>query len=203
MTVIEVARGDILAADTDYIVNPANSFLRHGGGLAALIERVATTIPDDVLAGEDCDVLDAETAVQRWKLDHATRTVPVATGNVHVTRPGLLPFEAVIHAVGPIWNGGTFYEATLLIRTMRSILFAAEDLGGGSVAVPAISCGVFGFPVDRAAELLVRAAYAHPGRTGIAPVERVRFVPFSEEDAEAFGRAMACVFDRSVPSLLV
>jgi len=173
MTVVTVEPGDILAADADHLVNPANSFLRHSGGLAAKIEGAATRL-DAPAPHHEC------LAVDRWWADNA-RAPLIATGNVHTTSPGLLPFTAVIHAVGPIWNGGDHLERLLLIRTMTSVLFEVERLGGGSVAVPAISCGVFGFPVEEAADILVTAA-----RTVRADVERVTFVPFGDEHTAAF-----------------
>lgn len=185
MTLVTVEPGDILAADADYLVNPANGFLRHGGGLAAMIERAAAPDPppvDDAQNGVTRP--DTLTAIKRWKLDHA-RAPLIATGNVYTTRPGLLPFRGVIHAVGPIWNGGDHLERLLLIRTMTSIMFEVERLGGGSVAVPAISCGVFGFPVEEAADILVTAA-----RTVRADVDRVTFVPFGDAHAAAFDAAL-------------
>lgn len=194
MTVIEVARGDILTANTDLIVNPANSFLNHAGGLAAIIaERARHGAPGTF---NHRDPTDEEAAIDAWCADQHGPLL--ATGAARFSRPGLLPFKGVVNAVGPIWNGGIYYERTLLIQTMRSILAVVNERGFESVAVPAISCGVFGFPVEEAAELLVRAAYASP-----YPNQRVRFVPFSETDAEAFGRACACVFDGTLPSLLV
>jgi O-acetyl-ADP-ribose deacetylase (regulator of RNase III) len=95
----------------------------------------------------------------------------------------------VIHAVGPVWRGGAFDEEALLASAVSSALLRAEEVGARSVALPAISTGVFGFPLERAAGLSVGAAraFARDARS----VERVVFCLFDERAVAAFEKALA------------
>lgn len=137
--------GSILEADADAIVNPANSFLRHGGGLARLIADAAAP---KVNPFGKCDAIG-----KAW-WDEQFRHPSVPTGGACVTSAGHLPFKGIIHAVGPIWKDGTLYERELLEECIWSIGETAEVNRWSRIAVPAISCGLFRFPVEEAAAIL-------------------------------------------------
>jgi len=137
---IEVRQGDLTEEDTDAIVNAANSHLMHGGGVAgAIVRRGGSSI-------------QAES--DRWVREHG----PVSTGQVAVTAAGSLPARVIIHAVGPVWRGGRAGEDELLRSAVWNSLAQAEELKLTSIALPAISSGIFGFPKDRCATILIQAA---------------------------------------------
>lgn len=132
---IEIVQGDLLEQDVDVIVNAANTHLEHMGGIAGTISRAGGP------------------AIQR----ESRRKRPIPTGDAVATTAGDLPFKAVVHAVGPIWGGGGAWEANLLRRAhMRSIGEAAK-LEARSVGFPAISCGIFRYPVEQAAPIALSA----------------------------------------------
>lgn len=145
---IAVIFADILTAPVDAIVNPANKDLFHNGGLAAVIAQAAG--PELSLA---CDVL--------------TDDGPIPTGTAVVTTAGKLPFKGVIHVVGPYWgdeddiphhlNTSDESPDTLLANAHKAAIAAAQDNGWGSLAFPAVSCGIFRFPVERAAPIALAA----------------------------------------------
>lgn len=152
---LSVHDGSILDVKADAIVNPANSFLRHTGGLARVIDQAAKALPNRQTT--DGNVYREYGKIIRWVNDHDAAPL-IATGDVHVTSAGRLPFDGVIHAVGPIWGGGDFMERDLLEIVMGSVIDAAMSHGWKTIAVPAISCGVFGFPVEDAARILTTVA---------------------------------------------
>lgn len=136
---LEIVQRSILDLDVDAIVNPANSDLMHGGGLAAVIARAA-----GLGLAADCEQIVT------------VRRLPV--GSAVSTRAGDLPFKAVIHAVGPRWGDQEPEESErLLTDAHASSLDVLADLGFNSVAFPAISCGIFRFPVELAAPIALRA----------------------------------------------
>jgi O-acetyl-ADP-ribose deacetylase (regulator of RNase III) len=158
---IEIRSGSILDFEGDAIVNPANGFLRHGAGLAKIIANAAQ-------AGEG-------EGARAWRAEQAS-TPTIATGNVAVTGAGNLPYKGVIHAVGPVWNGGAFCEDTLLWSAHVEAVAAAIVREWDSIAFPAISCGLFGFPVERAAPIAISGVLA----ASLFDVD-VTFYPFGYE----------------------
>ncbi len=145
---ITIHQGSILDSKADYIVNPANGWLRHSGGLARIIADAAAPW----LTQEDTN----------WRQEQSDAPL-IATGNAYMTTAGRLPYRGIIHAVGPIWNGGGYYEDQLLERAHLKALALAVwnswDKPYLTVAFPAISCGIFGFPIKRAAPIALKAAH--------------------------------------------
>lgn len=164
---IEIVQGDITNETVDAIVNAANSRLAGGGGVDGAIHRAGGPA-----IMEACRALGG-----------------CPTGGAKATSAGNLAAKHVIHAVGPVYEGGTRGEAELLASAYRSSLEVAESLGAESIAFPAISCGVYGYPVDEAAAIALATVRECLGAgTGI---RRVRFVLFSRDIREAFERAFA------------
>lgn len=145
--------GDITAAEVDAIVNAANTSLLGGGGVDRAIHRAAGP-----------DLLDACRPLGGCR-----------TGDAKATPGFRLPARWVIHAVGPVWRGGTAGEAELLASCYRRSLEVADGLGARSVAFPAISTGVYGYPAEEAATIAVDTIRATP-----ASVELVRLVAFDD-----------------------
>ena len=161
---IEVVEQDIALAPVDAVVNAANESLQLGAGVAGAIRRRGGPSIQ-----EECD-----------RIGHC------ATGQAVVTGAGELPARWVIHAVGPVWRGGNAGEEAALASAVEAALARAEELGARSVAVPAISAGIFGFPLERAAEISVAKARTF-ARTATA-VERIVFCLFDERTAGVFRR---------------
>lgn len=149
MIPVKIIQGSILDAQTDTIVNPANSFLHHTGGLARVIAEAATPSPYSCNRHEHSVFYYDQRNICWWDEQNFHPNVP--TGGAAWTSAGALPYAGIVHAVGPIWGGGEFYEHELLYEAHMSALNLAETKGCKSVAFPAISCGIFGFPVEEAA----------------------------------------------------
>jgi O-acetyl-ADP-ribose deacetylase (regulator of RNase III) len=137
---ILIRHGDITEEEVDVIVNAANGYLIHGGGVAEAISRKAGAS------------LDEES--RQWIKDHGQ----VETGQVAVTGGGFLRCSNVIHAVGPVWQGGKQGEPSQLESAILNSLLKGEQLGVRSIAFPAISSGIFGFPKDLCAEISLKTA---------------------------------------------
>ena len=163
---IELHRGDITKLDVDAIVNAANPSLLGGGGVDGAIHRAA---------GPEL-------------LEECRRIGGCPTGEARITRGYRLPARHVIHTVGPVWHGGTSGEAELLASCYRSSLRLAVDNGVRTIAFPAISCGVYGYPADQAARIAVSEVRSFLEREDT--IERVIFVCFGDEICSAYERAL-------------
>lgn len=150
-----LVENDLLAEPSDAIVNAANGYLAHGGGVAAAIARAAG--PELVAEGRA----------------YVDRNGPIPTGEAVVTTAGALGFEGVIHAVGPRLGEGN--EEDKLARAVSNALLRADEHGWRSVSVPAISSGIFSVPLDVCARAYVRGSLRHFADHPESSVEEVRF----------------------------
>jgi O-acetyl-ADP-ribose deacetylase len=149
---LEAARGDLTAEQVDAVVNAANRYLRGGGGVDGAIHRAA---------GAD-------------RLQAACRAIGECPPGQAVVTDGFdLPARFIIHTVGPVWRGGREDEAVILASCYRNALAVADDIGARSVAFPAISTGVYGYPPEEAAAVAVTTVGAAD-----TAVSLVRFVAF-------------------------
>ena len=164
---IEILCGDITTIELDAIVNAANDSLLGGGGVDGAIHRAAG--PELVA---ECRML------------HGCKT-----GEAKITKGYLLPAKHVIHTVGPVWNGGDRGEPGLLASCYRRSLAIAEENGVRSIAFPAISCGIFGYPIELAAETALREVTAWLAEHSLP--DRVVFCCFSQGDTEVYRAAQA------------
>jgi O-acetyl-ADP-ribose deacetylase (regulator of RNase III) len=158
---VEAVRGDITEQHVDAIVNAANSSLLGGGGVDGAIHR---------RGGPRI-------------LEECRRLGGCETGDTKATTAGDLPARWVLHTVGPVWHGGDRGEPELLASCHRRSLEVARELGARTVAFPAISCGVYGYPVELAAQVAVNAVRGHD-------LDLVRFVLFDDSAYEAFAAAV-------------
>lgn len=161
--------GDITAVPADAIVNAANERLAGGGGVDGAIHR----------AGGPAIMADLE---RRYGRD---RRCP--TGSAVVSSAGDLPARLVVHAVGPVWRGGAAGEPELLASAHRTALQLADAEGARSIAFPAISCGIYGYPVGAAAKVAVPTVAR--GLAVAESIEAATFVLFSRSTFEAFAAA--------------
>jgi O-acetyl-ADP-ribose deacetylase (regulator of RNase III) len=169
-TTLELIQSDITDLSTDAIVNAANEHLAHGGGVAGVISR------------------QGGPSIQResdaWVRQHGR----VPTGSAAITSGGRLKARYVIHAVGPVYDG-TPRSAELLASAVRAALRMADEHGLKSIALPAISTGIFGYPMEAAAGEMLRAAIAYlRGETGL---DKVVFCLYNRRAFDIFARELA------------
>jgi len=175
-TTIELVEGDITALEMDAIVNAANERLAHGGGVAGAITRAGGP------------VIQEES--NRWVQEHGR----VATGEAVITSGGDLKADYVIHAVGPIYSSVSPSKAAdLLASAVRSALEMADEHDLSSIALPAISTGIYGYPIEGAARVMLEAAvdYVKSG-TGL---ERVVFCLYGRSAFDTFAEAFDAYVD--------
>jgi len=167
---VEIVNVDITTLAVDAIVNAANETLLGGGGVDGAIHRAAGP---ELLA--ECRTLGG-----------------CPTGSAKITKGYRLPAKHVIHAVGPIWQGGERDEDALLASCYRNALQIVRQHGLRSVAFPAISCGVYRFPPDRAADIVMRTLSEQLPKS--EALERVVFAMRDPSVEKAFRRALTPVF---------
>ena len=161
---LEAVQGDITREGVDAIVNAANSGLTRGGGVCGAIFSAA---------GPELDGACAELG-------------GCPTGDAKATPGFRLPARWIIHAVGPVWHGGDSGEPELLASAYDRSLAVADEIGARSVAFPAISTGIYGYPLDDATAIAVRSC-----RDAEASVEVIRFVCFDDRTLAAYEDELA------------
>lgn len=175
-TRFEIVRGDITTQAVDAIVNAANSSLLGGGGVDGAIHRAAGP---ELLA--ECRKIGG-----------------CPTGEARITKGYRLPANYVIHTVGPIWQGGNSGEPELLAACYCNSIHLAQINGCSSIAFPAISCGAYGYPLDLAATVSLRAAMEACGNS--SNTQLIRWVLFDLAAFETWNNVSRSLFKGSYPS---
>lgn len=174
-TSVQLIKGDITQANTDVVVNPANSQLMHGGGLAGLLAKKAGP------------TLQHES--NQWVNENG----PVKHDTPAYTSAGDLPFRYIIHAVGPVWGSGE--EQQKLKDAVLGALKTADDLGVISIALPAISTGIFGFPLEPAAVIILSSLREYLDENPGSGLETIQVVLYDDQSASIFSE----VWDQIMP----
>jgi O-acetyl-ADP-ribose deacetylase (regulator of RNase III) len=174
-TKIELIKGDITKLDTEAVVNAANSSLKGGGGVDGAIHRAAGPKLHD----------ECMTIIQKRG--------GCPTGEAVITSAGDMPSRFVIHAVGPVWNGGSDGEHELLRKTYRSSLETAELFGLKSLAFPNISTGIYGFPKKEAAKIAIETVNEYLAENEF--IEKVIFCCFEDENHQLYEEYMKKMTD--------
>jgi O-acetyl-ADP-ribose deacetylase len=174
---IEIVTGDITGVRVDAIVNAANTTLLGGGGVDGAIHRAAGP----------------------QLLDECKTLGGCPTGEARITKGYRLPAKWVIHTPGPIWDGGGYGEDELLAQCYRNSLALAVKNGARSIAFPAISTGVYGFPLDRATRIAVREVQRFLVEN--QSFEKVVFVCFGQEARTSYERALSPIHGPAEPDI--
>ena len=163
---VKVILGDITEEETEAIVNAANSLLKHGGGVAGAIVRKGGRVIQ-----EESDRIVKERGA-------------IPAGSAVYTSGGNLKARFVIHTVGPVWGEGD--EERKLRSAVRSALKVAEELEVKSVALPAISTGIFGYPKEEGTKVIVEEVVKYLNENENTPIEEVHLTAIDRETAELF-----------------
>ena len=166
---LQMVEGDLTQERVDAIVNAANSQLQHGGGLAAAIVR---------RGGPQIQVES-----RAWVGEHG----PVSHAEPAITHAGSLPCRYVIHAVGPVWGAGD--EDAKLSAAVKGAMSAADRMKLASIAFPAISTGIFGFPKGRAARIIIETIQAYFKQIAGSGLKTVRLTLYDQPTIQAFRQA--------------
>ena len=165
-SILELTEGDITEMDTDAIVNAANSRLQHGGGVAGAIVRKGG-----------------------WIIQEESNKIGyVPVGEAAITTAGKLKAKYVIHAVGPVWRDGKENEDEKLRNATLNSLKLADKNNLRSIAFPAISAGIFGFPLDKCAGIMLSAAIEYLNEE--TRLERVIFCLYGKKNFEIFQKEL-------------
>jgi putative ATPase len=165
---IRIVKGDITREEADAIVNAANEYLKHGGGVAGAIVRAGGSVIQ-----EESDRIVQERG-------------RIPTGEAVVTGAGKLKAKYVIHAVGPVWRGGSHGEDELLYKAVYNALLRAHELKLKSISMPAISTGIFGFPKERAVGIFSKAIKDFIDQHPDTALEEIRICNIDEETTKIF-----------------
>jgi O-acetyl-ADP-ribose deacetylase (regulator of RNase III) len=170
-TKLTITRGDITAQATDAIVNAANPSLMGGGGVDGAIHRAGGPA---IL--EECKQI-------------VSKQGRLPTGKAVITTGGNLKAKHVIHTVGPVWHGGSSNEAQLLASAYQESLKLAVEHGSTSISFPSISTGAYGYPVEKAARVAIKAVVSFL-REHTTQLEEVVFVLFDLKTYQAYRSAL-------------
>jgi len=165
---LRVIEGDITEQDVDAIVNAANEMLAHGGGVAGAIARKG----DPQITSES----------RRWVEEHGR----VPTGSAAITSGGNLKARYVIHAVGPVWGGGSQSEERLLASAVRSALRMADEHSLSSIALPVISTGIFGYPIQLAVATILNAMLEYLNEHPRSSLRHIRLCDMNKTAVASF-----------------
>jgi putative ATPase len=170
---LRIVEGDITEQNVDAIVNAANEMLAHRGGVAGAI------------AAKGGPAITSES--RRWVQEHGR----VPTGGAAITGGGQLKTRYVVHAVGPVWGGGSKGEERLLSSAVRSALSLADDRGLASIALPAISTGIFGYPIHLAVPTILTAVLGYLDEHSDSSLRDIRMCDMNKAALSLFAEEVA------------